>query len=98
MFSTGGIDDLGFWAHCLSLSELTLEVCRPSGFLMGEKLVVPRRRVRKDWYVGLSPDHADRSKNDVHDDSLIDLNTIAPLNNTYSIHGDLYIFFPFLGK
>lgn len=60
---------------------------RPSGFLMGEKLVVPRRRVRKDWYVGLSPDHADRSKNDVHDDSLIDLNTIAPLNNTYSIHG-----------
>lgn len=37
---------------------------------MGEKLVVPRRRVRKDWYVGLSPDHADRTQNDVHDDSL----------------------------
>lgn len=44
---------------------------RASGFIMGEKLVVPRRRVRKDWFVGLSPDHADRTQNDVHDDSLI---------------------------
>ena len=37
---------------------------------MTEKLEVPRRRVRKDWYVGLLPDPVDRSHPDVHDDSL----------------------------
>jgi hypothetical protein len=38
--------------------------------MMLEKMTVPRRRVKKDWYVGLSPDHANHTQNDVHDDSL----------------------------
>lgn len=58
---------------------------------MGEKLVVPRRRVRKDWYVGLSPDHADRTENDVHDDSLI-VSILNTTNNnvTSPVIGNLY--------
>ncbi|KAG0582223.1 hypothetical protein KC19_3G044000 [Ceratodon purpureus] len=70
---------------------------RASGFIMGEKLVVPRRRVRKDWYVGLSPDHADRTQNDVHDDSLnilisntTDHNAASPLHGiNASLGGDI---------
>ncbi|XP_015580077.1 protein DEFECTIVE IN EXINE FORMATION 1 [Ricinus communis] len=44
---------------------------RVSGYMMTEKLVVPRRRVRKDWHVGLNPDPVDRSQPDVHDDQLV---------------------------
>ncbi|KAH9324109.1 hypothetical protein KI387_004287, partial [Taxus chinensis] len=44
---------------------------RASGYLMAEKLEVPRLRARKDWYVGLEKDHVDRSHPDVHDDVLI---------------------------
>ncbi|XP_022747221.1 protein DEFECTIVE IN EXINE FORMATION 1-like isoform X4 [Durio zibethinus] len=44
---------------------------RVSGYMMTEKLVVPRRKVHKDWYVGLHPDPVDRSHPDVHDDLLI---------------------------
>lgn len=39
--------------------------------MMADKLEVPRRKVRKDWYVGLHPDPVDRTHPDVHDDSLI---------------------------
>ena len=35
-----------------------------------DKLEVPRRKVRKDWYVGLNPDPVDRSHPDVHDSSI----------------------------
>ena len=52
---------------------------------MTEKLIVPRRRVRKDWYEGLDPNHTDRTHNDVHDDSL----NILPSNVTHSdVHAD----------
>lgn len=44
---------------------------RVSGYMMADKLEVPRRKVRKDWYVGLHPDPVDRTHPDVHDDSLI---------------------------
>ncbi|KAG0468105.1 hypothetical protein HPP92_017433 [Vanilla planifolia] len=44
---------------------------RISGYLMMDKIEVPRRKVRKDWYVGLHPDPVDRSHPDVHDDQLI---------------------------
>ncbi|CAM6018279.1 unnamed protein product [Sphagnum balticum] len=44
---------------------------RSSGYMMPDKMIVPRRRVKKDWYVGLSPDHANHTQNDVHDDSLM---------------------------
>lgn len=44
---------------------------RVSGYLMTDKLEVPRRKVRKDWYVGLNPDPVDRSRPDVHDDELV---------------------------
>ncbi|XP_006848088.2 protein DEFECTIVE IN EXINE FORMATION 1 [Amborella trichopoda] len=44
---------------------------RASGYQMTEKLEIPRRKVRKDWYVGLHPDIADRSQPDVHDEALV---------------------------
>lgn len=52
---------------------------------MAEKLIVPRRRVRKDWYEGLDPNHKDRTHNDVHDESL----NILPSNVTHNdVHTD----------
>lgn len=57
---------------------------------MGEKLVVPRRRVRKDWYVGLSPDHTDRTQNEVHDDSLnVPILNTTDHNGTSPVIGNL---------
>ncbi|KAK6943550.1 hypothetical protein RJ641_024652 [Dillenia turbinata] len=44
---------------------------RVSGYLMTDKLEVPRRKVKKDWYVGLHSDPVDRSHPDVHDDLLV---------------------------
>ncbi|KAK9164809.1 hypothetical protein Syun_005711 [Stephania yunnanensis] len=38
---------------------------------MKKKLEIFRRKVRKDWYVGLHSDLVDRSLPDVHDESLI---------------------------
>ncbi|KAH7423955.1 hypothetical protein KP509_12G082900 [Ceratopteris richardii] len=38
---------------------------RPSGYQVIDKIVIPRERVRKDWYVGLKKDHADRSHSDL---------------------------------
>ncbi|XP_026659237.2 protein DEFECTIVE IN EXINE FORMATION 1-like isoform X2 [Phoenix dactylifera] len=42
-----------------------------SGYMMMDKLEVPRRKVRKDWYVGLHQEPVDRSHPDVHDDLLV---------------------------
>lgn len=39
--------------------------------MMVDKLIVPRRKVKKNWYVGLDPDPVDRSHPDVHDDQII---------------------------
>nr|VDC77812.1 unnamed protein product [Brassica rapa] len=44
---------------------------RVSGFLMSDKLVVPRRKVHKNWHVGLNTDPVDRSHPDVHDELLV---------------------------
>ncbi|XP_070665985.1 protein DEFECTIVE IN EXINE FORMATION 1 isoform X2 [Malus domestica] len=44
---------------------------RVSGYMMVDKLVVPRRKVKKNWYGGLHPDPVDRTHPDVHDDSLV---------------------------
>lgn len=38
---------------------------------MADKLEVPRRRISKNWYVGLKQDPVDRSHPDVHDDEII---------------------------
>lgn len=38
---------------------------------MTDKLVVPRRKVRKDWYGGLDPDPVDRRHPDVRDEELV---------------------------
>lgn len=43
---------------------------------MSDKLEVPRRKVRRNWYVGLNPDPVDRSHPDVHDDQLVQDATI----------------------
>lgn len=37
---------------------------------MMDKLEMPRRKVPKNWYVGLHPDPVDRSHPDVHDESI----------------------------
>ncbi|XP_013616699.1 PREDICTED: protein DEFECTIVE IN EXINE FORMATION 1 [Brassica oleracea var. oleracea] len=44
---------------------------RVSGLLMSDKLQVPRRKVHKNWHVGLNPDPVDRSHPDVHDELLV---------------------------
>ncbi|KAI6698390.1 hypothetical protein NL676_018509 [Syzygium grande] len=44
---------------------------RVSGYMMADKLEIPRRKVHKDWYVGLDSDPVDRSHPDVHDEKLI---------------------------
>ncbi|KAJ8533027.1 hypothetical protein K7X08_015916 [Anisodus acutangulus] len=44
---------------------------RVSGYLMSDKLEIPRLKVKKNWYGGLSSDPVDRSHPDVHDDQLI---------------------------
>lgn len=44
---------------------------RASGYMMSDKLEVPRLKVKKDWYVGLHPDSVDRSRPDVHDDLIV---------------------------
>ncbi|KAK4359295.1 hypothetical protein RND71_021524 [Anisodus tanguticus] len=44
---------------------------RVSGYLMSDKLEIPRLKVKKNWYAGLSSDPVDRSHPDVHDDQLI---------------------------
>ena len=56
----------------LSVSVLMCwTIGRVSGYMMTDKLEVPRRKVKKNWYVGLDADPVDRSHPDVHDDQLI---------------------------
>lgn len=50
---------------------------RVSGYIMSDKLEVPRRKVLKNWYVGLNKDPVDRTHPDVHDDQLVQEATIA---------------------
>jgi hypothetical protein len=60
---------------------------RVSGYMMSDKLEVPRLKVKKDWYVGLHPDPVDRSHPDVHDNQLIQeamMNSISHGNGTTS--------------
>ncbi|KAI3771296.1 hypothetical protein L6452_02458 [Arctium lappa] len=44
---------------------------RTSGYIMSDKLEVPRLKAKRDWYVGLLPDPVDHSHPDVHDELLI---------------------------
>lgn len=44
---------------------------RTSGYMMSDKLEVPRLKAKRDWYVGLLPDPVDHSHPDVHDELLI---------------------------
>ncbi|XWS67192.1 hypothetical protein CRYUN_Cryun05aG0266600 [Craigia yunnanensis] len=60
---------------------------RVSGYMMTDKLEVPRRKVRKDWHVGLYPDPVDRSHPDVHDDLLVQ--EAAKMNATNQINGSI---------
>ncbi|XVF76766.1 hypothetical protein PTKIN_Ptkin13bG0293400 [Pterospermum kingtungense] len=60
---------------------------RVSGYMMTDKLEVPRRKVRKDWHVGLHPDPVDRSHPDVHDDLLVQ--EAAKMNAMNQINGSI---------
>ncbi|XAR68857.1 Lambda-carrageenase [Bertholletia excelsa] len=58
---------------------------RVSGYMMSDKLEVPRLKIKKDWYVGLHPDPVDRSHPDVHDDQLVQeaiMNTMRQTNGS----------------
>ncbi|KAM3340450.1 protein DEFECTIVE IN EXINE FORMATION 1 isoform X1 [Capsicum galapagoense] len=56
----------------VSVFRMTLlDLHRVSGYLMSDKLEIPRLKVKKDWHVGLKQDPVDRSHPDVHDDQLV---------------------------
>nr|DAD28408.1 TPA_asm: hypothetical protein HUJ06_029876 [Nelumbo nucifera] len=59
---------------------------RVSGYLMSDKLEVPRRKVHKDWYVGLHSDPVDRSHPDVHDELLVKEAEAASLKSMLQGH------------
>lgn len=63
-----------FLFYFLELQTCNIKVdliFRVSGYIMSDKLEIPRRKVRKDWHVGLHSDPVDRSHPDVHDEQLI---------------------------
>ncbi|KAJ1292903.1 hypothetical protein BS78_01G026200 [Paspalum vaginatum] len=64
------IDKDGVREIALATYNGVVNFFRQSGYVMMDKLEVPRRKVRKDWYVGLNPDPVDRSHPDVHDSSI----------------------------
>jgi hypothetical protein len=51
----------------LNMGVFICLLCRISGYMVVDKLEVPRR---KNWYVGLNADPVDRSHPDVHDSSI----------------------------
>lgn len=57
---------------------------RVSGYMMSDKLEIPRLKVKKDWYVGLHADPVDRSHPDVHDESLVQE---AVMNSIHQTNG-----------
>ena len=64
--------------NCLLAKALTVKLIsllhndfRVSGYMMVDKLVVPRRKIKKNWYVGLNSDPVDRSHPDVDDDQIV---------------------------
>ncbi|KAG6524948.1 hypothetical protein ZIOFF_014893 [Zingiber officinale] len=64
------IDKDGTREIALATYDGVVNFFRVSGYLMMDKLEVPRRKVHKNWYAGLDPDPVDRSHPDVHDDSI----------------------------
>ncbi|GAB2272986.1 Protein DEFTIVE IN EXINE FORMATION 1 [Dionaea muscipula] len=66
---------------------------RVSGYMMSDKLVIPRRRVRKNWHVGLNSDPVDRSHPDVKDDLLIqeaaEKDLVSRLNGSLKVSNSL---------
>ncbi|KAG1365845.1 Protein DEFECTIVE IN EXINE FORMATION 1 [Cocos nucifera] len=65
------IDQDGTREIALATYNGVINFFRASGYMMMDKLEVPRRKVRKNWFVGLHPDPVDRSHPDVHDDMLV---------------------------
>ncbi|KAF7143171.1 hypothetical protein RHSIM_Rhsim05G0205700 [Rhododendron simsii] len=55
---------------------------RVSGYMMSDKLVIPRLKVKQDWYVGLHPDPVDRSHPDVDDELLVQEAPMNSMNRT----------------
>lgn len=75
--------------------NLNLIHFRVSGYMMVDKLIVPRRKIKKNWYVGLHQDPADRSQPDVQDDQLIQdaANAKSKLRKSHPCSSKLYILF-----
>ncbi|CAA7389852.1 unnamed protein product [Spirodela intermedia] len=64
------IDKDGTREIALATYNGVINFFRPTGYMMIDKLEVPRRKIPKNWYVGLHPDPVDRSHPDIHDPSL----------------------------
>lgn len=76
-----------------SLFSMTLlDLHRVSGYLMSDKLEIPRLRVKKDWHVGLKQDPVDRSHPDVHDDQLVQEAVMDSIASEYYPFTLLFIF------
>ncbi|CAN1303841.1 Protein DEFECTIVE IN EXINE FORMATION 1 [Linum perenne] len=65
------IDRDGVREILLATYNGVVQFFRVSGYMMTDKIEIPRRRVKKDWYVGLKKDPVDRSHPDVHDDEIM---------------------------
>ncbi|XP_008798965.1 protein DEFECTIVE IN EXINE FORMATION 1-like isoform X1 [Phoenix dactylifera] len=82
------IDQDGMREIALATYNGVVNFFRASGYMMMDKLEVPRRKVRKNWYVGLHPDPVDRSHPDVHDDLLVQeaavMNAMSYMNGSMS--------------
>ena len=78
---------------CLTSSAYSGQVYlfyfRVSGYRMTDKLEVPRRRVQKDWHMGLHPNPMDRSHPDVNDDQLVQEATEMKLFSSKLINKNL---------
>ncbi|KAK1558035.1 hypothetical protein QYE76_008198, partial [Lolium multiflorum] len=64
------IDKDGIREIVLATYNGVVNIFTISGYMVVDKLEVPRRKVRQNWYVGLNADPVDRSHPDVHDSSI----------------------------
>ncbi|XP_010923143.1 protein DEFECTIVE IN EXINE FORMATION 1 isoform X1 [Elaeis guineensis] len=79
------IDKDGTREIALATYNGVINFFRASGYMMMDKLEVPRRKVRKDWYVGLHQEPADRSHPDIHDDQEASVkNAMSQINGSTS--------------
>ncbi|KAG1337768.1 protein DEFECTIVE IN EXINE FORMATION 1 [Cocos nucifera] len=79
------IDKDGTREIALATYNGVINFFRASGYMMMDKLEVPRRKVRKDWYVGLHQEPVHHSHPDIHDDQEASVkNAMSDINGSTS--------------